>query len=80
MKKIILDLEKLRKEYLSGNSVIIFSDLLKDNNIESINEGKECDNLFKIDNGITLCVDCHKKTMNKEKNFEENFKRIIRGD
>lgn len=32
---------------------------------------------FDVDNGITLCEDCHKLTYGKEKDFEEQFKNII---
>lgn len=32
---------------------------------------------FDINNGITLCEDCHKLTYGKEKDFEEQFKNII---
>ena len=30
-----------------------------------------------IDNGITLCYECHKKIFGKEKEFEEYFKQLI---
>ena len=31
-----------------------------------------------INNGITLCCDCHKKVFNKEKEYEEYFKKLIK--
>ena len=30
-----------------------------------------------INNGITLCYECHKKTLRKEEEFEEHFKQLI---
>ena len=30
-----------------------------------------------VDNGITLCYECHKKTLKKEEEFEEHFKQLI---
>ena len=30
-----------------------------------------------INNGITLCYDCHKKIYGKEKEFEKYFKKLI---
>lgn len=33
---------------------------------------------FKVENGITLCVPCHKKTIRKEEDFEEKYTNIIK--
>ena len=30
-----------------------------------------------VNNGITLCYECHKKTLRKEEEFEEYFKQLI---
>ena len=30
-----------------------------------------------VNNGITLCYECHKKIFGKEKEFEEYFKQLI---
>jgi len=30
-----------------------------------------------VDNGITLCKECHKKTFNKEKEFEKYYKGLL---
>ena len=36
-----------------------FSNILLRNNINSVKEAKICKELWKINNGITVCVDCH---------------------
>lgn len=38
-----------------------FKDIIKDNNIKSLDEGINCSELWDINNGITLCTKCHKK-------------------
>jgi len=30
-----------------------------------------------VDNGITLCISCHKLTIGKESQYEEQFKSIV---
>ena len=30
-----------------------------------------------VNNGITLCYECHKKTLRKEEEFEEHFKQLV---
>ena len=37
-------------------------EILKDNNIKRIEEALSCKELFDINNGVTLCLDCHKQT------------------
>ena len=41
---------------------IPFSVILKKNNINSLEEACKCERLWDINNGRTLCEDCHKKT------------------
>lgn len=51
-----------RGGYLEVHHIKSFASLIKDNNINSLEEGFLCLNLWSIDNGVTLCLDCHKKT------------------
>lgn len=46
-----------------------FSKILKDNNIKTLKEAKNCQELWDINNGITLCIDCHKLTQSYCKNI-----------
>jgi len=36
-----------------------FAQIIKDNNLTSIEEGNDCEELWDINNGITLCIHCH---------------------
>lgn len=41
-----------------------FSLILEENDIKTIKDALDCEELWNINNGITLCVICHKKTDN----------------
>lgn len=47
---------------LNVDHIVPFSYLLKEFKISSIDEAINCSSLWKLDNGRTLCVSCHKKT------------------
>jgi hypothetical protein len=48
---------RLHVHHIKPLSVII-----KENKVETIENAKECEEIWNINNGITLCIDCHKKT------------------
>jgi hypothetical protein len=50
---------KLHAHHKKGFALII-----KENNIKTIEEAINCAELWDINNGITLCVECHKETEN----------------
>jgi hypothetical protein len=47
---------------LNADHIKQFSILIKENNIDSIEKALNCKELWNINNGRTLCLDCHKKT------------------
>ena len=49
---------------LQAHHICPFSKLCRENNINSINDAKNCKKLWDLTNGKTLCIICHKKTEN----------------
>ena len=44
---------------LNPHHIKPFSIIIKENNVRSIDQGLACDELWNINNGKTLCVNCH---------------------
>ena len=38
------------------------SKIIKENNIKNLEDARKCQELWELNNGVTLCKDCHKKT------------------
>jgi len=57
-----------------SHHIISLSKIIKENNIKNIFEAFDCLKVWDINNGITLCNKCHKKTDNFS--WKENLKRI----
>lgn len=54
--------KKGEKYIFDADHIYPFSKILDDYNITSIEEAISCEKLWDIENGRTLCRDCHKKT------------------
>lgn len=52
----------LKGGHLQADHIEQFAKILSDYHISSINEAEQCEKLWDINNGRTLCIDCHKTT------------------
>jgi len=62
-----------KKIILEAHHINAFYKILEDNNIKTIKDALICNELWDINNGITLCRECHRKT----DNFGGNNLKII---
>ncbi|WP_425423194.1 HNH endonuclease [Spirosoma spitsbergense] len=58
-----------RKRVIEAHHLIEFSQLVKDNGIQSVEQAVSCPELWEVSNGQTLCGDCHRQTDSYPKNF-----------
>ena len=61
---------------LSAHHIKSFSKIIEENKIKTFEEALNCEELWNINNGITLCKKCHSKTNNYGINLTK-VKRII---
>ena len=54
-----------------------FSELLKENNISNIEEAINCENLWNMDNGRSLCQPCHETTKSFPKQLAGKRKKFL---
>ena len=55
---------KQKSGNLEAHHIKAFSLILKENNIKTLDDARNCNELWDINNGQTLCKDCHKLTDN----------------
>lgn len=54
--------------YLEAHHIKSISKIIKENNIKNLSDAKKCNELWDVNNGVTLCLDCHKLTDNYKGN------------
>lgn len=62
---------------LNAHHVISFSQMVRKNEIDTLEKGIQCEELWNINNGQTLCVDCHRLTDNFAGHSREKKEIII---
>lgn len=50
--------------YVTAHHIKSFSSIIKKNDINTIIEARECNEIWDLNNGLTLCENCHTKTDN----------------
>ena len=64
------------KKYLNADHITQFALMLRENKIQTLEEAENFPDLWDINNGRTLCVDCHKETdtyLNKGKQYLKQY-------
>lgn len=51
--------------YFEAHHIKKFSNILYENNITTLEQALQCNELWDLNNGITLCKECHNKTKGK---------------
>ena len=49
------------KKIINAHHIISLKEIFKNFNIKTLDDALSCDKVWDINNGITLCIDCHKK-------------------
>lgn len=58
---------------LEGHHIKSFAQILLDNNIKTVDDARNCKELWNVDNGLTLCRDCHKLTDTYARNIRHKM-------
>lgn len=62
-----------RGGYVTAHHINGFSKIIKKNCIETIKQARECNELWEINNGVTLCESCHSLTDNYKSRSHKNI-------
>ena len=69
---------KKNKKYLNCHHIETFRKIVNEYKLKEFDEYLNCEKLWDINNGITLCKDCHDLIRNKEGEYEQIFKNKIK--
>ena len=58
---------RARGVYVEAHHIKPFSLIVKENNIKDMETAEKCEELWNLDNGVTLCGDCHNLTKGRPK-------------
>jgi len=59
-------------ESLESHHLVELADIIDEYNIKNRNDARICTELWNINNGITLCTECHYKEHNRIYNYDNN--------
>lgn len=68
--------QKGNKIILNCDHIIPLSQVVEDNNVTSIEEAVSCKDIWDVNNGRTLCYDCHVETETWGFNFERHKRAV----
>jgi len=71
------DCDKIER-ILNAHHIKLFNEIMSENNIKTVEEAIACQELWNLDNGITLCKKCHKKIRQSEQKYITLFQEIIK--
>jgi len=54
----------IRGEFITVHHIKSFSSIIKENEIKNVLDARKCDVIWDINNGVTLCENCHSLTDN----------------
>ncbi len=54
-----------RGGYLEAHHKKSFSQIVEENNVTNLEQAQQCEELWNVDNGVTLCKKCHRKKHRK---------------
>ena len=63
----------VRGEYIEAHHLKEFSKIMAENKIDTLRKAMNCEELWNINNGLTLCGKCHNLTKKGNPNWGRNF-------
>ena len=61
-----------RKRVIEADHIVSITQLIRENKVNSLESARNCDKLWNINNGRTLCHSCHEQTESYPSRFVQN--------